>query len=313
MQWRKRRFVIAILSTAIIFAMTLVLTGLANGFRAEAEKTVDSLGCDVFLVKDGASGPFVGATPFAPTDLRGSPPTPGVQQAAPLAYAGGTVTLGDATRNADLFGAPERGPGMPAVSEGRPPSTPDEVAVSSTLGRNDWRRHRNRFAQAAHRRHRGELHRAGQPAQRLPHHGGRPAVGVRRPTPCRVDRDTRNSRPGARRLPGHRPRRRGRRPAPAAEGGGELDHDRRDPALDRRGVDRRLGDLPLRARTTARLRGVQGDWCDDRLHRWPGWPCRRSSSRCRPRSSVSCSRPLLGPIFPMQVDRPGLRVTSPCP
>ncbi|HET6736007.1 ABC transporter permease [Mycobacterium sp.] len=135
MQWRKRRFVIAVLSTAIIFAMTLVLTGLANGFRVEAERTVDSLGVDVFLVKAGASGPFVGATPFAPVDLRRIAATPGVVAAAPLVYAGGTVTLGDATRNADLFGAPERGPGMPAVTEGRAPSTPDEVAVSSTLGR----------------------------------------------------------------------------------------------------------------------------------------------------------------------------------
>ena len=70
MQWRKRRFVIAVLSTAIIFAMTLVLTGLANGFRVEAERTVDSLGVDVFMVKAGASGPFVGATPYAPVDLR---------------------------------------------------------------------------------------------------------------------------------------------------------------------------------------------------------------------------------------------------
>jgi putative ABC transport system permease protein len=56
--------------------------------------------------------------------------------AAPLAYAGGTATLGDTTRNVDIFGAPERGPGMPAVSEGRPPRTPDEVVVSTTLGRN---------------------------------------------------------------------------------------------------------------------------------------------------------------------------------
>ena len=135
MQWRKRRFVIAILSTAIIFAMTLVLTGLANGFQVEAWKTVDSLGVDVFVVKAGASGPFVGATPFAPVDLRRIAASPGVVAAAPLAYAGGTVTLGHTTRNADLFGAPERGPGMPAVSEGTPPSTPDEVAVSSTLGR----------------------------------------------------------------------------------------------------------------------------------------------------------------------------------
>jgi putative ABC transport system permease protein len=135
MQWRKRRFVIAVLSTAIIFAMTLVLTGLANGFRVEAAKTVDALGVDVFLVKEGASGPFVGATPFAPTELGRIAATPGVIAAAPLAYAGGTVTDGDSTRNADLFGAPEHGPGMPVTSEGRAPSTPDEVAVSSTLGR----------------------------------------------------------------------------------------------------------------------------------------------------------------------------------
>ena len=134
MQWRKRRFVIAILSTSIIFAMTLALTGLANGFRVEAVKTVDSLGVDMFLVKAGASGPFVGATPFAPVDLLRIAATPGVV-AVPLAYAGGTATLGDTTRNVDIFGAPERGPGMPAVSEGRPPSNPDEVAVSSTLGR----------------------------------------------------------------------------------------------------------------------------------------------------------------------------------
>jgi putative ABC transport system permease protein len=136
MQWRKRRFVIAILSTAIIFGMTLVLTGLANGFRAEARRTVDSLGVDGFVVKEGASGPFVGATPFAPVELRRIATAPGVEAAAPLVYAGGTVTLGDATRNADLFGAPERGPGMPSLSEGRAPAAPTEVAVSSTLDRN---------------------------------------------------------------------------------------------------------------------------------------------------------------------------------
>ena len=135
MQWRKRRFVIAILSTAIIFGMTLVLTGLANGFRTEAQRTVDSLGVDVFLVKEGASGPFVGATPFAPVDLRRIASEPGVQAAAPLVYAGGTITLGDSTRNADLFGAPERGPGMPALSQGRAPTNPNEVRRAASSRR----------------------------------------------------------------------------------------------------------------------------------------------------------------------------------
>lgn len=135
MQWRRRRLVIAIASTGLVFAMTLVLTGLANGFRVEAQRTVDSMGVDAFVVKAGAAGPFLGATPFAPVDLARIAAEPGVTAAAPLATAAAAIREGSATRNSTAFGAPEHGPGMPRVSEGRAPSTPEEVAVSSTLNR----------------------------------------------------------------------------------------------------------------------------------------------------------------------------------
>lgn len=134
MRWRMRRLVIAVVSTGLIFAMTLVLTGLANGFRVEAQRTVDSLGVDAFVVKAGAAGPFLGATPFAEVDLARVAAEPGVVAAAPLATAQLTVKEGTSTRNTTAFGAPEHGPGMPRVKQGRAPSTPDEVAVSSTLG-----------------------------------------------------------------------------------------------------------------------------------------------------------------------------------
>ena len=39
LQWRRRRFLIAVVGTSFVFAMTLVLTGLANGFRVEASNT----------------------------------------------------------------------------------------------------------------------------------------------------------------------------------------------------------------------------------------------------------------------------------
>lgn len=137
MQWRSRRLVIAIVSTGLVFAMTLVLTGLANGFRVEAQRTVDSLGVDRFVVKTGAAGPFLGSTPFvfAEVDLARVAADPGVMAAAPLATAAMTIKEGTAMRNSTAFGAPEHGPGMPGFSQGRAPSTPDEVAVSSTLGR----------------------------------------------------------------------------------------------------------------------------------------------------------------------------------
>ncbi|MCV6983942.1 ABC transporter permease [Mycobacterium shinjukuense] len=135
MQWRKRRLVIAIVSTGLIFGMTLVLTGLANGFRVEARHTVDSMGVDEFVVKSGAAGPFLGSIPFPDVDLARVASLPGVVAAAPLGCVGTMMKEGTSTRNVTAFGAPEHGPGMPQVSEGRAPSTPDEVAASSTVGR----------------------------------------------------------------------------------------------------------------------------------------------------------------------------------
>lgn len=135
MQWRKRRLVIAIVSTGLIFGMTLVMSGLANGFTVEARNTVDSLGVDAFVVKDGSAGPFLGSTPFPDVDLARVRSEAGVSAAAPLGCVGTIMKEGASTRNVTAFGAPEHGPGMPQVSEGRAPSRPDEVAASSTLGR----------------------------------------------------------------------------------------------------------------------------------------------------------------------------------
>ena len=130
-QWRKRRFVIAIVGTGLVFAMTLVLTGLAYGFKVEATRTVDSLGLDGFLVKSGATGPFLGSSTFPATKLQ----VPGVDIAVPLVYGSATTPDGDSARSVNVFGAPERGPGIPAMRSGRPPSEPHEAAVSSTMHR----------------------------------------------------------------------------------------------------------------------------------------------------------------------------------
>ncbi|BBC63317.1 hypothetical protein MMRN_02130 [Mycobacterium marinum] len=118
MQWRKRRLVIAIISTGIIFGMTLVMTGLANGFRVEAQHTVDSLGVDVFVVKAGAAGPFLGSIPFPDVDVARVAAEPGVVAAAPLASMGTIMKEGKSTRNVTAFGAPEHGPGMPRYRTG---------------------------------------------------------------------------------------------------------------------------------------------------------------------------------------------------
>ncbi|MCB0929505.1 MAG: ABC transporter permease [Mycobacterium sp.] len=133
LQWRKRRFLIAVVGTAFVFAMTLVLTGLANGFRVEATRTVDSFGVDYFLIQDDVAGPFLGSTPFDQNKVAAAAKLPGVQAAAPLVYIGATARDNGTFKTMNLFGAPTDGPGMPTMTEGRAPVKVDEVAVSSTL------------------------------------------------------------------------------------------------------------------------------------------------------------------------------------
>ncbi|MGH3674309.1 MAG: ABC transporter permease [Mycobacterium sp.] len=134
LQWRRRRFVIAIIGTSLVFAMTLVLTGLSNGFRVEANNTVDALGVDSYLVRSGPAGPFIGSPPFPESEVARAARIPGVEAAVPLVYAATTVPDGDSTRNVNVFGGPAQGPGMPAIASGRAPAGADEAAVSSTLG-----------------------------------------------------------------------------------------------------------------------------------------------------------------------------------
>jgi putative ABC transport system permease protein len=135
LQWRRQRFMIAIVGTGVVFAATLVLTGLANGFRIEAQRTVDSLGIDTYLIKSGSVGPFLGASPFAASQVQAVAGMPGVELAVPIVYSGTTMMDRGSPRNVNMFGVPDRGPGMPELAEGRPASTPDEVVVADKLGR----------------------------------------------------------------------------------------------------------------------------------------------------------------------------------
>ena len=119
LQWRRRRFLLAVVGTSFVFAMTLVLTGLANGFRVEASNTVNSLGIDYFMIQNGAAGPFLGSSPFAQTEVERAQRLPGVQAAAAVVYAGTTALDNGTPRTMNLFGAPTGGPGCGRRRRGR--------------------------------------------------------------------------------------------------------------------------------------------------------------------------------------------------
>ena len=157
-------------------------------------------------------------------------------------------------------GRQQHGPGMPRVSEGRAPSTPDEVAVSSTLGQ-----HVGDEIQVGVRTLRvvgivpNSTALAKMPNVFLTTEGVQQLAYNGQPID-HVDRDPRHAPAAPGRLPDRRSSSRCQRPDARGEGRGGCDHDRGCFAVDRGGVDRRVGCLPLRARAPARLCGVQSDW-----------------------------------------------------
>jgi putative ABC transport system permease protein len=132
LQWRRRRFLIAITGTALVFAMSLLMSGLAASFKIETKRTLDQLGADVWLVKEGASGPFTGFSPLPATDADRVAAAPGVTAAAPIIYLHQTV--GEKPKDINLFGVEPGKLGEPTVHSGRQLQANGEALVDSSLG-----------------------------------------------------------------------------------------------------------------------------------------------------------------------------------
>jgi putative ABC transport system permease protein len=133
LQWRHRRFIVATIGTGMVFALTLILTGLTHGFRVEAQRVVNSLGIDAYMIKKGAAGPFMGSSRFPETETRFIAGLPGVESAIPVVYGNTILQDRRSPQNVNVYGVPEQQ--MPPIATGRTPSNPGEVAMSTTLGR----------------------------------------------------------------------------------------------------------------------------------------------------------------------------------
>ncbi|HUP86115.1 MAG TPA: ABC transporter permease [Acidimicrobiales bacterium] len=134
LRFRARQFLIAVVGAGLVFSMALLLTGLANSFRAEVRRTVASVGADAWIVSNGSSGPFTafGALPATTVDALAS--TPGVRAADPLVIVPETTTIDGEVHGLRLFGHRPGGMGAPEPSEGRAVRIDGEVVVDRRLG-----------------------------------------------------------------------------------------------------------------------------------------------------------------------------------
>lgn len=69
LQWRRRRFVITIIGTALVFAMSLLLSGLSNSFSLEVDRTLDGQAADWWITRDDAAGAFSPGSFLTDADL----------------------------------------------------------------------------------------------------------------------------------------------------------------------------------------------------------------------------------------------------
>jgi putative ABC transport system permease protein len=133
LQWRRRRFVIAVLATSLVFGMTLLMTGFSGSLHNEGPRIVAAVGADAWLVADGAPGPFTTSTPVPAVEAQRVAAVPGVVRADPLVILHSTLRR-PAVRDVNVIGARPGGLGSPSLAQGRAVAAPGEVVADTALG-----------------------------------------------------------------------------------------------------------------------------------------------------------------------------------
>ncbi len=130
LQYRAARFAAVIAGTAVVLALLFLMTGLIEQFHREPERTVDALGADGWMLREGVSGAFTAASTL-PVDVVGDL---GSVDAAPVVVARHSISGEDEQIDVVVIGY-ERGElGEPSALDGALPSRPGEVLVDESSG-----------------------------------------------------------------------------------------------------------------------------------------------------------------------------------
>ncbi|HET9728175.1 MAG TPA: ABC transporter permease [Acidimicrobiia bacterium] len=134
LQWRRRRFLIGVLATGLVFALALLITGISASFHNEVSRTVDAFGADEWIVSARATGPFTTPVLFAQSSEQAvRAANPQVSAITPVAVLRFTVTT-TRVRDINVIGIPvDARLGAPKIHDGRALRNRGELVVDSTL------------------------------------------------------------------------------------------------------------------------------------------------------------------------------------
>ncbi len=95
LQWRRRRFAIAVLAAGLAFGLTVTMSGLMNHIRLESTRIVGLFHADAWVVAHGTSGVFSTSKMVPDSAAATLAATPGVTAASPLLVLRSTVAKRD--------------------------------------------------------------------------------------------------------------------------------------------------------------------------------------------------------------------------
>lgn len=129
--WRWRRFLVALVATALVLALTLVLDGVNRSFPNEARRTVDAFDAGAWLVPEGSSGVFLSSTVLPDTTSDAAAALAGAEEAGSVAVL--RAALEDDT-DVNVIGVQPGRFTDPPVVDGRAPAGAGEATVERGMG-----------------------------------------------------------------------------------------------------------------------------------------------------------------------------------
>jgi putative ABC transport system permease protein len=113
MQARARQFLIVIVGTALVFAMALLVTGLREAFKKEADTAISSIGGDAWVVPVGKEGPFTEFYDMGRASVEELRAVPGVRRADAVSLLPVAIHKGSDVKILTVVGHELRGLGEP--------------------------------------------------------------------------------------------------------------------------------------------------------------------------------------------------------
>jgi putative ABC transport system permease protein len=129
LQFRARRFVIAVVVTSLVFGIALAIDGMRRSVQHETPAVVALFRADQWIVARGATGPFTTTRVLATSAGDAVHRSSGVRRADPVVLSKTVITT-DGKKDGNLVGHVLGGLGSPPISEGRAATRSGEVVLS---------------------------------------------------------------------------------------------------------------------------------------------------------------------------------------